>query len=150
MTGISPVPRSAPSGRRRRPTSIKTRIVAHQQQVVRVDRESRGDLDRKTVDRILSAVEKQLPKTSALVLGDYGKGGVTQSLLDGLKELCTPRGVWISLDPKPIHAVNISGLSLITPNRKEAFELAGMADEKRGIHPLKDVNLMKMVRGLQR
>lgn len=134
----------------KRPTSIKTRIVAHQQQVVRVDRESRAELDDGTIVRILAAVEKQLPKTSAVILGDYGKGGVTQPLLEGLKDLCRPRGVWISLDPKPVHKIDISGLSLITPNRKEAFELAGVEDAHKGTHPLKDKGLMQVVRILQR
>ena len=134
----------------RRPTSIKTRIVAHQQQVVRVDREERSAIDDATVKRILAIVEKRLPQTAAVILGDYGKGAVTQPLLDGLQALCRSRGVWISLDPKPIHKVDISGLSLITPNRKEAFELAGLEDEHKGAHPLEDRGLMQVARVLQR
>ncbi len=134
----------------KRPTSIKTRIVAHQQQMVRVDRESKSELDRETVDRVLRLVEKQLSKTAAVIIGDYGKGAVTQPLLDGVKKLCRARGIWISLDPKPVHKVDISGLSLITPNRKEAFELAGIDDGQRGRHPLEDKNLMQVVKVLQR
>ncbi len=133
-----------------RPTSIKTRIVAHQQQVVRVDREERSAIDDATVKRILAIVEKRLPQTAAMILGDYGKGAVTQPLLEGLKALCRSRGVWISLDPKPIHKVDISGMSLITPNRKEAFELAGLEDEHKGAHPLEDRGLMQVARVLQR
>jgi D-beta-D-heptose 7-phosphate kinase/D-beta-D-heptose 1-phosphate adenosyltransferase len=134
----------------RRPTSIKTRIVAHQQQVVRVDREERSAIDDATVKRILAIVEKRLPQTAAIILGDYGKGAITQPLLEGLQALCRRRGVWISLDPKPIHKVDISGLSLITPNRKEAFELAGIDDEHKGAHPLEDRGLMQVARVLQR
>lgn len=133
-----------------RPTSIKMRIVAHQQQVVRVDREERSAIDELTVDRILTLVERQLPRTAAVILGDYGKGAITQPLLDGLKALCRKRGVWISLDPKPVHPVDISGLSLITPNRKEAFELAGLEDGQKGAHPLEDQGLMQVARVLQR
>lgn len=134
----------------KRPTSIKSRIVAHQQQVVRVDRESKSALDDAMVKRILGLVEKQLARTAAIILGDYGKGGVTQPLLEGLKKLCRPRGVWISLDPKPVHKIDISGLSLITPNRKEAFELAGLEDEHKAGHPLEDKGLMQVARLLQR
>jgi len=134
----------------RRHTSIKTRIVAHQQQVVRVDREERSAIDDATVARLLGLVERQITRTAAVILGDYGKGGVTQSLLDGLKKLCRRHGVWISLDPKPVHKVDISGLSLITPNRKEAFELAGVEDEHKGVHPLQDRGLMQVARVLQR
>jgi len=115
-----------------------------------VDRESRSELDQDTVDRILRLVEKQLSKTAAVIIGDYGKGAVTQPLLDGVKKLCRARAIWISLDPKPVHKVNISGMSLITPNRKEAFELAGIAAGLREKHPLEDKNLMQVVKVLQR
>jgi D-beta-D-heptose 7-phosphate kinase/D-beta-D-heptose 1-phosphate adenosyltransferase len=74
---------------------------------------------------------------------DYGKGVVTQALLDGLKQSCRARGVWLSLDPKPVHLLNLSTLSLITPNRKEAFELSGLPDDNRAADPLKDRNLLK-------
>ena len=66
-----------------------------------------------------------------MIVGDYGKGVVTQPLLDEIKRMCRSHGVWLSLDPKPVHHLNLSGLSLITPNRKEAFELAGLTDERK-------------------
>ena len=107
-----------------RHTSIKTRIVAHQQQVVRIDRETRGALDAKTTDKLLAEFKIKLAKADAVIVGDYGKGVVTQLLLNEIKSLCHARGVWLSLDPKPVHHLNLGNLSLITPNRKEAFELA--------------------------
>ncbi len=134
-------------------TSIKTRIVAHQQQVVRVDREKPGDLDAKSTSRLVAAVTESLARTDAIIVGDYGKGVVTQSLLNELKRLCQARGIWLSVDPKPIHRLDLSGLSLITPNRKEAFELAGISDSTRAESPFKDTNLMqvceKLLRDLQ-
>ncbi|MBK7999855.1 MAG: D-glycero-beta-D-manno-heptose-7-phosphate kinase [Verrucomicrobia bacterium] len=126
-----------------RPTSIKTRIVAHQQQVVRVDRESRGPVDATTTGHLLESIEQRLKGADAVIVGDYGKGVVTQGLLDELKDLCRKRGVWLSLDPKPVHHLNLSGLSLITPNRKEAFELSGLPDDTRATDPLKDINLVR-------
>lgn len=128
-----------------RPTSIKTRIVAHQQQVVRVDRESRGPLDANTTGHLLDSIGQRLKGADAVIVGDYGKGVVTQGLLDELKDLCRKRGVWLSLDPKPVHHLNLSGLSLITPNRKEAFELSGLPDDTRAADPLKDINLVRTV-----
>ena len=77
-------------------------------------------------------------------IGDYGKGVVTQSLLEETKKLCRERGIWLSLDPKPIHSLDLSGLSLITPNRKEAFELAELADDTRNANPLADKNLLQV------
>src|SRR5437016_6414141 len=104
-----------------RPTSLKTRIVAHKQQVVRIDRETRDGLDGRLTRRLLDTVQSMLDRTAAVIVGDYGKGVITQSLLNELKQLCRSHGVWLSLDPKPLHRLALSGLSLITPNRKEAF-----------------------------
>ncbi len=124
-------------------TSIKTRIVAHQQQLVRVDREKRFDEDPKLTRRLLAALEPKLHTADAIIVGDYGKGVVTQPLLNELKRLCRERGLWLSVDPKPTHQLDLSGLSLITPNRKEAFELAQISDETRNQNPFRDENLMR-------
>jgi len=126
----------------KRRTSVKTRIVAHTQQVVRIDRETREKLDESVTRRLLEAVQSQLPGCTGIIVGDYGKGVVTQPLLDDIKRLCRARGIWLSVDPKPVHRLDLSGLSLITPNRKEAFELAKMPDETRRPDPLTDTNLM--------
>ncbi len=126
-----------------RATSVKTRIVAHTQQVVRIDRETRDGLDDKLTTRLLEALEPLLAHASAVIVGDYGKGVVTQSLVEQLKVLCRPRAIWLSLDPKPVHRLNLSDLSLITPNRKETFELAGIPDETRSADPLSDPNLLR-------
>lgn len=128
-----------------RPTSVKTRVVAHQQQVVRIDRESRDGLDRANTKRLLQRVQRELRDADAIIVGDYGKGVVTQALVDGLRALCRERGVWMSMDPKPVHSLDLKGLSLITPNRKETFELAALPDETRHENPLKDRNLMLAV-----
>ena len=126
-----------------RHTSIKTRIVAHKQQVVRVDRETRAELEPALTKKLIAAVRAELPRADAIIVGDYGKGVVTQDLLDALRDLCHERGIWLSLDPKPVHQLELSRLSLITPNRKEAFELAGIDDETRNVNPLADTNLLR-------
>ena len=125
-----------------RHTSVKTRIVAHQQQVVRIDRETRDGLDGKLTASLLAEIKSKLPKADAVIVGDYGKGVVTQPLLDEIKSLCHERGVWLSLDPKPVHHLNLGNLSLITPNRKEAFELADLPDDTKNADPFADKNLM--------
>ena len=128
-----------------RHTSVKTRIVAHQQQVVRIDRETRESLDAGLTARLLAELKPRLAKTDAIIIGDYGKGVVTQPLLDEIKTLCRARGIWVSLDPKPVHHLDLTNLSLITPNRKEAFELAELSDDTRHANPLEDKNLMQVV-----
>jgi D-beta-D-heptose 7-phosphate kinase/D-beta-D-heptose 1-phosphate adenosyltransferase len=125
-----------------RRTSVKTRVVAHKQQVVRIDRETRDGLDAKLTGQLLAQLKSKLSRADAVIVGDYGKGVVTQPLLNEVKSLCRSRGVWLSLDPKPVHDLNLSGLSLITPNRKETFELANLPDDTRHPNPLADKNLM--------
>ena len=125
-----------------RHTSVKTRIVAHKQQIVRIDRETRDSLDTQLTRQLLDSLKSELKNADAVIVGDYGKGVVTQPLLNEIKSLCRARGVWLSLDPKPVHHLNLSNLSLITPNRKEAFELADLPDETKNKNPFADKNLM--------
>jgi len=125
-----------------RSTSVKTRIVAHKQQVVRIDRESRDGLDSTHTEQLFKAFAVALPQAAAVIVGDYGKGVISQSLLDQIKAICRERAIWLSLDPKPIHHLTLTGLSLITPNRKEAFELANLDDDSRNPDPFKDRQLM--------
>src|SRR5579862_1892590 len=128
---------------RSRPTSLKTRIVAHTQQVVRIDREARDGIDASLARRLSTQLGKMVSKSAAVIIGDYGKGVVTQQLLEQIKDLCHKRGLWLSMDPKPVHHLSLNGLSLITPNRKEAFELARVPDETKNQNPLADANLMR-------
>lgn len=129
-----------------RQTSIKTRIIAEHQQVVRLDRESKDDVDNEVTDKVLRLIEKRYSRPDAIIIGDYGKGFVTQTLVDRLRDYCRKNGIWLSLDPKPIHRLNIKNMSLITPNRKEAFELAGMQDKGKKANPMDDTDLL-MVAG---
>lgn len=128
----------------KRTTSIKTRIIAHHQQMVRVDRETRADLDPAAARALAAAVAARLKGADAVIVGDYGKGVVTQPLLDALREGCRARGIWLSVDPKPVHRLDLRKLSLLTPNRKEAFELAGLHDGTRARHPLADPGLAQV------
>jgi rfaE bifunctional protein kinase chain/domain len=131
-----------------RTTSVKTRIIAHRQQMVRVDRDSRFNIDDATTHRLLAQLERGLEHADALILCDYAKGVITQPLLDEAKSLCHHRGVWLSVDPKPSHQLNLSGLSLLTPNRKEAFELAVMQDDAPQKEPEQDEKLLAVAEKL--
>ncbi len=128
-----------------RPTSNKMRIVAGQQQITRLDREARTALAPASVASIVRRVEALLPKADAVIVGDYGKGVVTQPLLDAVRAACRRAGKWLSLDPKPVHHLDLRGLSLVTPNRKETFELAGIPDTCRAHDPLRDEPLLRAV-----
>jgi rfaE bifunctional protein kinase chain/domain len=129
-------------------TTVKTRIIAHQQQVVRLDRDAVGDPGKRAAGQLMRRLEQGIDTADAVIIGDYGKGIVTQSLLDGLKEICRAHEVWLSIDPKPAHVLDLSGVSLLTPNRKEAFELAGVSDTSRSDDPLTDEQLMMVAERL--
>src|SRR5215471_12101731 len=75
-------------------TSVKTRIVAHKQQVVRIDRETRDGLDGHWVKLLSASLARALKHADAVIVCDYGKGVVTQPLVDELKKMCRSRGVW--------------------------------------------------------
>jgi D-beta-D-heptose 7-phosphate kinase/D-beta-D-heptose 1-phosphate adenosyltransferase len=127
-----------------RVTSVKTRIIAERQQVVRVDRETRGDIGDKDTGLLLATLAQSLQHADALILGDYAKGVITQPLLDQTRRMCRARGVWLSMDPKPSHSLNLAGLSLLTPNRKEAFALAGLPDDSPRAEPSQDPALRRV------
>jgi D-glycero-beta-D-manno-heptose-7-phosphate kinase len=129
-------------------TTVKTRIIAHQQQVVRLDRERIQQPEKRAVSRLMRLVEETLTSADALIVGDYGKGIVTQSLLDWLKEACRVHDVWLSVDPKPAHTLDLSRVSLLTPNRKEAFELAGATETIGDRDPLQDKELVRVAQRL--
>ena len=126
-----------------RMTALKTRIVARQQMVRWI--ESAVSPLRQT-EQLLKRVERHLTsKVSAVILCDYGKGVVTQELLDSLTVMCRQRGIWLSMDPKPVKPLHLKGLSLMTPNRKELFALARRPEVPGTVDPLKDRALHEVI-----
>ncbi|PIQ83212.1 MAG: D-glycero-beta-D-manno-heptose-7-phosphate kinase [Candidatus Omnitrophica bacterium CG11_big_fil_rev_8_21_14_0_20_63_9] len=109
----------------RRPTTVKTRVIAHHQQVVRVDREQREPLPASLVDRLIEQVKKHLTRVDALVIEDYGKGVITRPLLEAILPLARQRGKIITVDPKQEHFDLYQRVTALTPNRSEAGEAVG-------------------------
>ena len=103
-----------------RTTSIKTRVVARNQQVVRFDRESRTHIRPENTESLLSFIEKKLDGLDAIVVADYGKGVITASLMEGLRKLIQGTSVVITVDPKTGNFEYYQGVDVITPNHHEA------------------------------
>lgn len=103
-----------------RPTSIKTRIVARHQQVVRADQESREEISPEVEEQIIAAVRRRLPTLAACIVSDYGKGVITRRLLDTLLPELNRAGIPVCVDPKEAHFFSYQGVSVITPNLLEA------------------------------
>ena len=101
-------------------TTVKTRIVAKHHQIVRVDRERREPLSRALEDRLVRAIKAVLPRLDALVLPDYDKGVVTDSLADRVLTECHRRGLPALVRPKWSRKFSYRGASLIVCNAEEA------------------------------
>ena len=101
-------------------TTVKTRIVAKNQQIVRVDRERREPLSRALEDRLARAIKVALPRLGALVVSDYEKGVVTDSLADRVLTECHRRGVPALVKPRESRLLSYRGATLIVCNAKEA------------------------------
>jgi len=108
-----------------RPTTMKTRIIAHNQQVVRFDRESREDIDKVTSRRMLSYVRDCLPNIKGIIISDYCKGVITKRFIPELLEI-TDSKRFIAIDPKIGHFGYYKGVNLITPNINEASSGSGI------------------------
>ena len=108
-----------------RPTTLKTRIIAHHQQVVRADRERAADVDAATEAALLSELAAALPGCGAVIVSDYQKGVVTARLMRRLVALARSAGVPVLVDPKVRHFGFYRGATLVTPNQAEAEQAAG-------------------------
>jgi D-beta-D-heptose 7-phosphate kinase/D-beta-D-heptose 1-phosphate adenosyltransferase len=110
-----------------RPTTIKTRIVAQHQQVVRFDRESRKEIRPETVKRLLAFVSKRRKDIHAIVVSDYSKGVISPQLMKGLRELVGGSHIVLGVDPKKNNFALYKGIDVITPNHHEASVFSGIA-----------------------
>lgn len=108
-----------------RPTTQKTRIIAHNQQVVRADHEQRDPLDGPLTGRMLRALEEAVRGADALVISDYGKGVLTPSLLQAALPAVRKRKALITAGPKPALLPSLKGITLVTLNQREAEQACG-------------------------
>ncbi len=122
---------------RERPTILKTRVIAHSQQVVRIDRESAQSIAEETLDRIKDYVRQNIRNVDGVIIEDYGKGVITPSLLKTIVPLAKKHGKIVAVDPKENHFSYYRGVNVITPNHHEAekavgFPLGSNEDLNRG------------------
>jgi rfaE bifunctional protein kinase chain/domain len=105
-----------------RPTTVKTRVIAGHQQVVRFDHEKADPLSPAVISGLLERVESRLDGAKAVVISDYGKGVVNRRLLSSVLAMARKRGKIVTVDPKVEHFLRYRGVHCITPNLKEAAE----------------------------
>ncbi|MGI8603755.1 MAG: bifunctional heptose 7-phosphate kinase/heptose 1-phosphate adenyltransferase [Verrucomicrobiales bacterium] len=107
-------------------TIVKTRIIARGQQVVRIDHEKRMPLDDRLLGQVLEFLDSRMSAVDAIIIEDYGKGFVTQGLVDGIANAARGAGVLVTADPNPTNSLDWNGITAVKPNRSEAFQAAGM------------------------
>ena len=103
-----------------RSTTRKTRIIASNQHVLRIDRETRKEISDNTFKLLVKSLENQIPQTDIVLVSDYGKGTLTRPLLSRIVEISKKNRKMIIVDPKGLDFTKYSGVTLITPNKKEA------------------------------
>jgi D-glycero-beta-D-manno-heptose-7-phosphate kinase len=109
-----------------RPTTLKTRIVAHGQQVVRFDKESRKPIPPRSAAKILEYVKSLRKKIGAVVISDYGKGVISRRMIEEIRKILRDPEIYICLDPKQNDFSMYEGSYVITPNHYEAQRALGM------------------------
>ena len=130
------------------PTCEKTRIVADRQQIVRVDREEYLSISDAEMNDFCALIEKEIEQADGIIIEDYGKGSVQQQVVDTVLAAADQKGIPVGYDPKDDHILKMEGVSVVTPNRKEAFGSAGVPEGKPCNNPLKDEALLEVGRVL--
>ncbi len=115
-----------------RQTSIKTRVVARSQQVVRFDRESRAPIDSVSTKKLFDYMKTMIHDVDAIIVADYGKGIVSSSLMRSLRKSTFDMNIILAVDPKIDNFKYYHGMDVITPNHHEAGAFCGfeISDEE--------------------
>ena len=109
-----------------RPTTAKTRVIADNQHVVRIDKESKDYLGKKIQSKVFDYIEKNIKDFGGIILQDYNKGVLTSSLIEKIIQLANKNKVLITVDPKFNNFFNYKNVTVFKPNRKEAEDVLGM------------------------
>ena len=107
-------------------TTKKTRIIADRQQVLRIDRETKKEISSSTTNALNDLAEKIIPEVDVVLISDYGKGLITRPLIAKVVEIAKSNSKITIADPKGLDFAKYSGVTLITPNKKEASLASGV------------------------
>jgi len=131
-----------------RTTAVKTRVVARNQQVVRIDRERNAPLSDDQTRCAMRTIEAAVPGVDAVIVADYGKGFLAQALADFVSETVRRHGRVLAVDPHPHTSLLWRRATVIKPNRTEAFLAAGLPPSDPAPLPLEDAPLLEAGRRL--
>ncbi|MBE7494969.1 MAG: hypothetical protein HS117_08490 [Verrucomicrobiaceae bacterium] len=124
------------------PTISKARVSARQQQIVRVDREKLLPLSLDECIEVKKRLDELAPKLDAIILEDYGKGFITPALVKVVSKVAQKHKLIVTVDPSPRNQLpDWEGVTLVKPNRLEAFAAAGIEDNLEPVPPIKNTQL---------
>ncbi len=127
-------------------TIVKTRIIARNQHVVRFDRETKTQLQAEHAARALAQLEVMLPDLDAVIVEDYGKGMLEQSFAEAICSLVNRFGKILAVDPNPLNPLSWRHVTVVKPNRSEAFASAGLPPSEVHDNPSQDPALLEVGR----
>jgi D-glycero-beta-D-manno-heptose-7-phosphate kinase len=125
-------------------TIVKTRIIARNQQVVRVDRERVATPSPDQVAKVIGAVKKDLVNIDGIIFEDYGKGFLRNELVSAIASAANAAGKTVAADPNTGNVIDWRGMTAVKPNRAEAFVAAGIPWRDADVPPLEDVDLIRV------
>ncbi len=145
LTGYSIESKSVYTDSCRR-TTMKQRVIAGSQQLLRIDYEDTDPVDKKLRAKIVSDLLELIESSAvdAIIFEDYGKGLLDEGMLAAAVHAASRKGIITSLDPKPGHLLNVKGLTVIKPNRSEAFAMAGKFAKDGNIQVEQDKGLKEV------
>lgn len=126
------------------PTISKARVIARQQQIVRVDREVIEKLTATELNEVEARLRAISANLDAIIVEDYGKGFVTEALMQVITRVAGESGLLVTVDPSPRNPIRWSGVSLVKPNRTEAFTAAGVEDWHHNTAPEQNAQLLQV------
>ncbi len=109
---------------KKRPTINKTRIIAHNQQVIRLDREDRAPISARSRNRLIRYIRTCMDQLDAIIFSDYEKGVITEDLIKAVLPLAAEKNITVAVDPKFVNFKYFTNATIVVPNRKEASGFA--------------------------
>lgn len=110
-----------------RRTTIKTRVIAQNQQMVRIDIEDKHFINREIENKIIDNLKSQISQTDAIILEDYNKGILTESLIESIVEIAKENNIPVAVDPKFMNFTAYKNVDIFKPNLKEMERGTGMS-----------------------
>jgi len=115
-----------------RPTTAKTRVIAGNQHVVRIDKESKQNISDKTQKKLLDYLTSNIANLDGIILQDYNKGVLTKTFISKIISLANKRDVFITVDPKFNNFYEYKSVTVFKPNKKEAEDILGIKIKSSG------------------